>query len=183
MVRHHAEYRSLARAIREDDQYLAVSYYAMQVKPYLERFGNDRVAIVTLEALIRHPVDVMRELYEWLGVDPADADVTSFGQPENVTPEVIRAPLWGGLPRRLRQSPWCRNIFAAIPNPIQTTLGQFAGRDVSRHSIDLAEVVAFLRPIQSCQTEELARLLGRDFSEWTTLTSAAAPPSIGASST
>jgi hypothetical protein len=183
MVRHHAEYRSLARAIREDDQYLAVSYYAMQVKPYLERFGNDRVAIVTLEALIRHPVDVMRELYEWLGVDPADADVTSFGQPENVTPEVIRAPLWGGLPRRLRQSPWCRNIFAAIPNPIQTTLGRFAGRDVSRHSIDLAEVVAFLRPIQSCQTEELARLLGRDFSEWTTLTSAAAPPSIGASST
>jgi hypothetical protein len=177
MVRHHVEHRSIFRAIREDNQYLTVSHYAMQIKPYLERFGNDRVAIVTLESLARQPIEVMRELYEWLGVDMGYADVTGFAQPENVTPEVIRMPLWGGLPRRLRQSPPFRNIFAAIPQPIQTVLRHFASRDVRRYSVDLADTVAYLRPIQRRQTEELAGMIGREFPEWTTLMEAAAEPS------
>jgi len=82
---------------------------------------------------------------------------------------VVRAPLWGGLPRRLRQAPWFRSGFAAIPGPIHAALGRVAGRDVQRHSVDLAEVIAFLRPIQRRRTEKLAQLLGHDFPEWTTL--------------
>ena len=42
-------------------------------------------------------------------------------------------------------------------------------REVSRQAVDTTEAVAFLRPIQRRQTEELALLLGRDFPEWTTL--------------
>ena len=169
MVRHHAEYRSIAKAISEDIQYLAVSHYAMQVKPYIERFGRDRIAIVTFETLVRDPITVMSALYQWLELNPADAALTGFTSPENATPEVVRAPLWGGLPRRLRQAPWFRSGFAAIPGPIHAALGRVAGRDVQRHSVDLAEVIAFLRPIQRRRTEKLAQLLGHDFPEWTTL--------------
>jgi hypothetical protein len=40
---------------------------------------------------------------------------------------------------------------------------------VSRKTVDTSDAIAFLRPIQCRQTEELAQLLGREFPEWTTL--------------
>ena len=52
---------------------------------------------------------------------------------------------------------------------IQTVLGHFTARNVRRHSSDLANVVVFLRPIQYRSAEGKARLLGRNFQEWTTL--------------
>ena len=55
MVRHHTEYRSIAAAIRENLQYLTVSNYAMQLAPFRERFGDDRIAVLTYEELVRDP--------------------------------------------------------------------------------------------------------------------------------
>ena len=37
--------------IRRDPQYLAVSHYAMQLAPFHEHFGSDRVAVLTYEQL------------------------------------------------------------------------------------------------------------------------------------
>ena len=169
MVRHHTEQRCFFKAIRENHRNLAVSHYVLRLMPYLERFGKDRVAIATLETLARQPIEVVRELYNWLTDHMGDADLTGFAQPETATPEVIRASLWGSMPRRLKRSPWLWNIFAAIPELIQTVLGHFTARNVRRHSSDLANVVVFLRPIQYRSAEELARLPGRNFQEWTTL--------------
>ena len=41
--------------------------------------------------------------------------------------------------------------------------------EVRRRAVDVAEAVAFLRPEQQRQTDELARLLGCSFPEWPTL--------------
>jgi hypothetical protein len=115
------------------------------------------------------PIDVMRALFDWLEVDPAAADMSGFWQPENVTPEVIVAPRWGGLPRRLRQLSPIRHIMPYVPRPIQASLRQFTNRDVWRRSVDVLDAIRFLQPLQRRQTEELTQLLGRDFPEWTTL--------------
>ena len=109
-------------------------------------------------------------------VDAAGADVNGFAQPENVTPEVIMALLWGGLPRRLKQSSWFRDNSGVISQPMHTVLRRFTVRQVRRHSVDQAEV-ALVRPVLYRQTDELARLLGCDFSEWTNLMNAAIAPS------
>src|SRR5277367_2746147 len=53
MVRYHSECRSIAAAIRHDTQYVAVSHYAMQLAPFRERFGDDRIMVLTHEALVR----------------------------------------------------------------------------------------------------------------------------------
>jgi Sulfotransferase family len=169
MVRYHAEHRLAAEAVRRDSQFVAVSDYAMQLAPFLQRFGRERVAVLTHEDLVRDPVAVMRSLYGWLGVDPAAAEMAGFARPEHVTPEVIRAPLWGGLPRRLRQSSPLRRLVPYIPLPVQAALRRVTNRDVWRQSVDVGDAIGFLRPIQRRQTEELARMLGRDFPEWTTL--------------
>lgn len=167
MVRYHDERRPIAEAVKQDSQYIAFSYYAMQLRPYLERFGSDRIKTLTYESMVRSPEETMRGLYGWLGVGAEGVDMSGFVEPENVTPDVLK--LSQGVPRRLRQSPLLRGVFRRFPQSVQTTLRSVSDRDVSRRAVDASDAVAFLRPIQYRQTEELAQLLGRDFPEWTTL--------------
>ena len=169
MVRHHTERRPIADAFRRDAQFVAFSHYAMQLGPYLERFGRDRIAVVIHERLIADPAGVMRGLYEWLEVDAAAADPSGFTDPENVGPEVVSMAGWGGVPRRLRQAPWLRGTIERLPPAVQRTLHRVTAREVRRRAVDTTEAVAFLRPQQLRQTEELAQLLGCSPPEWTTL--------------
>ena len=168
-VRYHAEARPVLEAIRRDPRYLAVSDYAMQIMPFIERFGADRVAIRTHESLVQNPAQVMQGLYDWLGVGAASPDPSVLAQPVHVTPDTVVASRWGGLPRRLRQSPPLRGLLRRVPQPIETALRRLTSHEVVRRSVDMSDAVAFLRPIQRRQTEALSRLLGRDFPEWTTL--------------
>ena len=169
MVRYHAERRPVLKAIRQDSQYIAVSYYTMQLMPYLARFGRDRIEILTYESLVLDPVGVMEWLYRRLGVGSEKVDLSSFVEPEHVTPEIVRLSYGSGVPRWLRQSPHLRRVLRLAPPSIQTTLRGVADREVNRQEVDMTDVVEFLRPIQRRQTEELAQLLGREFPEWTTL--------------
>lgn len=169
MVRHHAERRPIADAFRRDTQFVAFSHYAMQLRPYLERFGRDRIAVVIHERLIADPAGVMRGLYEWLEVDPAAADPFGSAEPENVGPETVSMAAWGGVPRRLGQTPWLRVAIERLPPAVRCTLHSLTTREVRRRAVDATEAVAFLRPQQLRQTEELARLLSCSLPEWTTL--------------
>src|SRR5262245_22975253 len=63
------ERRDMLTAIREDPQYTDTSNYAMQLAPYVELFGPDRIATLTLEELSKNTPNVMRRLFTWLGVN------------------------------------------------------------------------------------------------------------------
>lgn len=169
MVRYHAEHRPMIKAIQDDQQYTDISHYAMQLMPYFERFGDDRIEILTYENLVREPVAVMGQLYSWLGVGSDGVDMTRFDEPENVTPEIVRLPhRWSAL-RWLRQSPQLRAILRSTPHSVQKALRGAADRDVLRQDVATTEAIEFLRPIQRRQTEELSQVLGREFPEWKTL--------------
>jgi hypothetical protein len=169
MVRHHTEHRPIAAAFRRDSQFVAVSHYAMQLSPFLERFGRERVAVLIHERLVADPRGVMTDLYRWLGVDAAGADMSGFFEPENVAPEVVAVPGWGGIPRRLRQASVLKGAMAQIPASVREVLHRLTTRDVFRRSTDVTDAIAFLRPQQRRQTDDLMELLGCSFPEWTTL--------------
>jgi len=169
MVQHHTERRPIADAFKSDAQFVAFSHYAMQLRPYLERFGRDRIAVVIHERLIADPAGVMRGVYEWLDVDASAADPLGFAEPENVGPEMVSMAAWGGVPRRLRQAPWLQGAIERLPPPAHRMLHRLTTREVGRRAADATEAVAFLRPQQLRQTEELAQLLGCSFPEWTTV--------------
>jgi hypothetical protein len=64
------ESRPLAEALADPGSaYLARSRYAMQVDPYLEAFGADRVLIVAREDLRDDRLATMRSAFEFCGVD------------------------------------------------------------------------------------------------------------------
>ena len=169
----YAERRPIADAFRRDTQFVAFSHDAMQLRPYLERFGRDRIAVGNSdERLIADPAGVMRGLYEWLEVDPAAADPFGSAEPENVGPETVSMAAWAGVPRRLGQTPWLRRVaIERLPPAVRCTLHSLTTREVRRRAVDATEAVAFLLPPQLRQTEELARLLswepsGMDDAVW-----------------
>jgi sulfotransferase family protein len=169
MVRYHDEQRPIIRAIKQDSQYIAVSYYAMQLKPYLERFGRDQIKILTYENLVRSPAVSMRGLYGWLGVSAYGVDMSGFVEPENVTPDIVRQSLAAaccdgcGNPRAFVVSSGAfldRSRRHCAEPPIGTYLGRRSTRPMPSHSCALSS---------AGKTEELEQLLGREFPEWTTL--------------
>jgi len=169
MVRYHAERRPILDAIKTEPQYLDVSHYAMQLQPYLEQFGHDRVAVLTFEQLTHAPLATMRPLYDWLGVESAAADVSRFEEAENVTPEEMRMAVWRGAWQHARQLRLLRVLTPYLPRAFRETAVRLATRQVQRRNVDTSEVKDFLRPIQRRQTETLGRLLGREFPEWAAL--------------
>ena len=71
------ETRPIESALADrDSAYVHRGLYAMQLEPYLERFGAERVEIVTREELKRRREETMRRAFGLLGVDP------SFSSPQ-----------------------------------------------------------------------------------------------------
>jgi hypothetical protein len=75
MVRYHFESRPLSQVISMpyDDHltnsYLTNSYYAYQLKPYMELFGFDSIYVATFESFIICPEVFAQNLFSWLGID------------------------------------------------------------------------------------------------------------------
>src|SRR5262249_42324620 len=143
--------------------------YAMQLEPYFNHFSGDRVYTLTYEQMIHAPVETMRRLFGWLGLDASLAKETVVDQPENVTPEGVARARTLGLLQQLRQRRPFRALTPRVPAPVRRPAQRLTTRDMRRDRIDTSEVKRFLRPIQKTQTEQLSRLLGRNFPEWTTL--------------
>ncbi|MGA1262529.1 MAG: sulfotransferase family protein [Prochlorothrix sp.] len=165
-VKQYLEGRDLLTTIRNEPEIVAVGHYALQLKPYLNLFGPDRVYTLTLEALIADQESTLRALFEWLGVDP-NFVVTDSGQ-YNPGQEQVSRFIGAPLVALLRQTPFWRLITAAIP-PIAKRQLRKLTKPVPRTMDQADEAIEYLRPILLEQTEELCLLLNRQFPEWKTL--------------
>jgi hypothetical protein len=171
MVQHHCERRDLFTAVREHPPYVNVSNYSMQLTPYFETFGRERVQTLTFEELVADPVAVVQKLFAWLGVDAAFVP-PNIGARENVTGPAVE-PRKGWV-NRFRHSRLWGAVGGFVPRPLRRLGRRLAQRRVERSPQELARVAAYLAPIQAEQVHALRELLGRDFPEWE---SAGHPPS------
>jgi Sulfotransferase family len=74
------EQRTLDEAFgRWDTAYVDRSRYAFQLEPYLDRFGAERIRIISREELKTARAETMRSLFEFVGVDP-DFTSDEFGR-------------------------------------------------------------------------------------------------------
>lgn len=169
MMEHRGETRAPLQAIQEDPHYTEVSDYAMQLAPYIERFGRDRIYVLSFEELTRDPSRAVRGVFEWLGVstDFVPAQLTSA---HNVTPAQVRQRRTGmNWLRRLRHSALWSRLGPLVPARLRKFGVSLIEKPIARREVDVSEVIAYLRPIQQAQTRELAKLVGREFPEWKTL--------------
>lgn len=163
-----AERRPFDQAVRDDPAYLAYSDYALQLTPYLARFGADRIWTVTFEALTRDPARLVGELCGWLGLSgpvPPDA----YQRRWNARPEVVARARGNGLLNRLRYSPVWDRLAPLVPRAVRRLGSRLAEEPVDPDTEDFAPDLAALRPRLQERTAALEALLGRPFPEWTTL--------------
>lgn len=163
-VQHESEYRDIMTAIIKDPCYCDVSYYAMQIKPYLEIFASERLKVLTLEELIRDPQRTIVDIFTWLGVDTSISPC-NYEEKKNVTPEYVIQQR-SKLLYKFRYSKFWNSFGPCTPQSLRTIARRGLEKTVNRRSVNQDEVVSYLRPIQKIQTEELSDLLKRDFPEW-----------------
>ncbi len=169
MVEHRGETRPPMEAILEEPHYTEVSDYAMQLRPYLEHFGPERVRVLTFEELTRAPVPTVQSVFAWLGVDPVfvPGDTQSA---RNATPkEVTQRREGAGLLHRFRHSRLWDLLGRYMPASLRKVGVAMVEKKVERTRVDMSEVKTYLRAMQRPQVETLAGLVGRDFPEWKTL--------------
>ena len=167
-VRQGGERRDMLTAIRDEPEYRDVSHYAMQLEPYLERFGDDRILLLTLEEMTSSPAVTVAAVARWLGIDDSfelpDAEARA-----NVTPDSFDVDARTGV-ERFRYTRLWQQLGPAVPGPLRRLARRLTTRSFERREVDTGPVVDYLRPIQRRQTERLAPLLDRPLEPlWTTL--------------
>lgn len=163
-----SERREILEAIRGEAHYRAVSYYAMQLAPYFEVFGRNRVMILTYEKLRRDPIYTVQSIYRWLGIDATHVP-SNIRTRYNQTPRPIRQDRGVQWLNRLRNSWFWEVAGPLVPRRIRAVGRSLSERRLEVMSVSTKAAVQYLKPIQRKETMELCELLGRQFPEWTTL--------------
>lgn len=172
MAKWHNETRGILKAVKQDPSYRQVSQYSLQIAPYFEYFSRKQIKTLTLEELRADPVSMMRDLFEWLEVDPTFKPA-SVGTAMNVTSREINQVEGRGLLRRIKHSRAWDAVGPMVPKAVRSFGNRLADRRVDRHTVSTNRVARYLRPLQQAETLELVQLLGREFPEWRTLYAAA----------
>ena len=151
------ERRGVAEALRPDGYYCQTSVYYPQLVRYFERFDRARIKVIIFEDLAARTHEVLRELYEFLGVDPAFvADTTpqnAGAVPKNVT---VNAMFWKIVGRVKRVVP-IRNTGIA---------GRLHRRMVKKPEPLPAEIRGELLDYFRDDVARTSALIGRDLSPW-----------------
>jgi Sulfotransferase domain len=110
-----------ARAVREVPALLDASLYWKQISAYRERYPDERIKVLFFEDFIARPEDVVREVFEFLGLDHDIAlpDPTQARNPSRDHRMPMRSGrLLGrirGYPEIRRRSPmWLRRVVAPL---------------------------------------------------------------------
>lgn len=167
------EDRDMLTAIHRLPGYIGRSDYAMQLEPYIDLFGRDRIYMLTLEELNAAPAETFRRMFQWLGVRD-DVSIDTRERHNTGSPYVLqtrRGCVF--MDTALKWWRWQR-LEPRLPGFVRPCLERITYRSVCREMVDTKPAIDYLRPILQTRTERLCTLLGRTFPEWTTLYSGAA---------
>jgi hypothetical protein len=142
-------------------RYRDLGHYARQLRPYLDRFGAERLLVLRYDDLVANPLAVVQRTYAHLGVDPT------------FVPDLTMRPNVGGIPRpgwrgRLlgRQSPVRRLTGRLVPASMRRRLGAAADRQALRREKIDPDVRWRLTREFEAEIGVLGAMLDLDFSGW-----------------
>ncbi len=126
---------------------IRISSYATQLGPWVERFGRDRILLLSFEELQRSGPELLQRTCTFLGIDPGHTFVR-VAEPSNVS--------WPVLLTKLARSPRFGAIWQPLPAPLRKALKNLARKATGRFLVKLTaaerrEATERLRP-------EVARL-------------------------
>ena len=168
-IHHGGELRPLLKAVQENPEYLAFSDYAMQLEPYIVRFGKHALCTLTFEALVEDPQRELDRIYRWLGLPTYPLGDRS-AMAHNRKPTEMLGVAGSGLLNRIRYSRGWDRVSPRVPAWVKNWAKRQAYRPVDeQHSQrDIPRLRDAIGERQRRQIERLSSLLDRDFPEWRT---------------
>jgi hypothetical protein len=140
---------------------LKYSRYANYLEPWLNAMGGERIKVLIMEDMIRHPDNTVKEVLNWLGLDPSlMGALDSKGR--NRTQQV-RMPALQSLIRDL-------NRYIRPPEPLRGMMKSLYGMLQFRNKTVIPpediKVLEQLRLRYIDDNSRLSRLTGLDLSVW-----------------
>lgn len=165
-VRTHSEHRDIRTAFEEVPEYLAVSDYAMQLEPYLDRFGPGAVCATTFESLVGRSAETVGAVLEWLNLAPPPPSAAL--RKENARPEQFTRVRGHGTLHRLTHSQLWDRLSPLAPAWLKDLGRRATYAPAQAVDANTDETLDAIRPRVLEGVERLERLLDRSFPEWTT---------------
>ncbi len=151
-------------AIRESDQLINYSLYAMQIEPWLAQLGSDQVRIIRFESYVEDRRGTISSLSEFLGVAPR--------------PELVKAndvfnpseakPADTGLVWRMSKSSWYRKtVRPLLPMSLKSRLrSALLPKASPRPDPPTIETVDYIIDRVGDDAQRLRHLMGRPEPLW-----------------
>ena len=176
MVKTGIEKKPLSEAIKNPSDYLTNSYYAYQLRPYLELFGHEALFIDTFEALVASPDDFCKRIFRWLKIDelfiPPNLYYTYHASPSKYQ-LIDDSSFIGKAALRLRRSSMFSKL---VPRFYRKWIKNVLPKkfDIDFSSLDFHKEVKVTRdaviPILCSWINELEQLTDRSYEIWPTHT-------------
>ncbi len=166
-VRAKYERRPILEALRTEPIYTATSNYPMQIEPFLDRFGQDRIRIVVLEELTAQPEVALGSLLSGLDVD-LDTIELRLPQRNEVAGPIVRARGPEALHELGRSSGYQRVARTVIPRSMRKWVRRTLNRPVPNDETVDPAVLHHLRTVHADHVAATEALLGRSLDRWTT---------------
>ena len=159
---------SFEKEVLTRPEYINISRYYVQIKPYIERFGREQVLLLTFEEFISHRNLSLCKVFDFLQIDslPSDYDYNihankSIGHYRN-----------SAKVDDFLQSPIVQSVRSLMPEAIAKPVGDII-RKSGRRKVDSKPVVTkkieqILRDLVMLDVLEIEKLMGRELNEWTT---------------
>jgi len=140
--------------------YLGCGRYHHFLQPYYDLFPREQIRVFLFEDLTRNARALMRDLFEFLGVDDGfEPDMTLRKGQTGVVRHPVARLLWTrSVAVRTAIRPW-------LPRALRDLAGPIVLRDLQRPPLDPG-IKARLRPLFAEDIHRLQALIGRDLSHW-----------------
>ena len=155
-------------ALRSIPAIVDVSRYALQVEPWLEAYGQERVRVVKFEDYVQNRSEVVASVWRFLGVKPCagaieEAQVCNAGEEQLVPPRGIR-----DLVRKVTRSQWYkRAVHPRTPRWVRERIkGGFYQKVPERPGLPSAEAIDYVLDRLRGEPERLAKLIGKPEPFW-----------------
>jgi hypothetical protein len=158
------ESRPMLEAFHASPEYVEVGRYAMQLEQYLEFFRLDQFFLTTSERLRKAPNEVLREIYQFLGVGERNPG-EDVEQIHHETPKEIMIPRWPVL-HQIRYSKLWTRVQGFCPGSVRRLATRLAYGKIRKTENAPPEVLDYLIPLYEKENERLFQLIGRRFEEW-----------------
>lgn len=166
-VRIGLEKRSITRAVYSEPKYIYLGNYATQLKLYFQLFNREQVYIETFEKMVTDPGRVVNDIIAWLGLNPDKVDTSTFAKKSyNATPNVVEQVKGLGIIHALRHSSAWDFVHPFVPEFLIEAGRRMGYRKIQRKKETSGETVDYLHRNLAESTSELARMLERNFPEW-----------------